>query len=33
MPYNTFEAFKRNLFTKTKKDRETTQKIKRGVRR
>ena len=27
MPYNTFEAFKRNLFTKTKKDRETTQKI------
>ena len=27
MAYNTFEAFKRNLFTKTKKDRETTQKI------
>lgn len=27
MKYNTFEAFKRNLFTKTKKDRETTQKI------
>ena len=28
MSYNTFEAFKRNLFSKTKKDRETTQKIK-----
>ena len=28
MKYNTFEAFKRNLFTKTKKERETTQKIK-----
>ena len=28
MSYNTFEAFKRNLFTKTKKERETTQKIK-----
>ena len=27
MAYNTFEAFKRNLFSKTKKDRETTQKI------
>ena len=27
MPYNTFEAFKRNFFTKTKKERETTQKI------
>ena len=27
MAYSTFEAFKRNLFTKTKKDRETTQKI------
>ena len=27
MAYNTFEAYKRNLFTKTKKDRETTQKI------
>ena len=27
MTYNTFEAFKRNLFTKTKKERETTQKI------
>ena len=27
MAYNTFESFKRNLFTKTKKDRETTQKI------
>ena len=27
MAYNTFEAFKRNLFTKTKKERETTQKI------
>ena len=28
MAYNTFEAFKRNLFTKTKKERETSQKIK-----
>ena len=28
MRYDTFEAFKRNLFSKTKKDRETTQKIK-----
>ena len=27
MFYNTFEAFKRNLFTKTKKERERTQKI------
>ena len=27
MAYNTFEAFKRNLFLKTKKERETTQKI------
>ena len=27
MVYNTFEAFKRNLFSKTKKERETTQKI------
>lgn len=27
MAYNSFEAFKRNLFSKTKKDRETTQKI------
>ena len=27
MRYDTFEAFKRNLFSKTKKDRETTQKI------
>ena len=27
MSYNTFEAFKRNLFSKTKKERETTQKI------
>ena len=27
MAYNTFEVFKRNLFSKTKKDRETTQKI------
>ena len=27
MTYNTFEAFKRNLFYKTKKGRETTQKI------
>ena len=27
MAYNTFEAFKRNLFSKTKKDRETTQKL------
>ena len=27
MVYNTFEAFKRNLFTKTKKERERTQKI------
>ena len=27
MAYNTFEAFKRNLFTKTKKDRETTKKL------
>ena len=27
MAYNTFESFKRNLFSKTKKDRETTQKI------
>ena len=27
MAYNTFEAFKRNLFSKTKKERETTQKI------
>ena len=27
MTYNTFEAFKRNLFTKTKKERERTQKI------
>lgn len=27
MAFNTFEAFKRNLFSKTKKDRETTQKI------
>ena len=29
MTYNTFEAFKRNLFLKTKKERETTQKIKK----
>ena len=29
MAYNTFEAFKRNLFSKTKKERETTQKIKK----
>lgn len=29
MAYNTFEAFKRNLFTKTKKDRTTTENIKR----
>ena len=28
MTYNTFEAFKRNLFTKTKKERETTKRIK-----
>ena len=27
MAYNTFEAFKRNLFSKTKKDRETTHKL------
>lgn len=27
MAYNTFKAFKRNLFSKTKKDRETTQKL------
>ena len=27
MAYNTFEAFKRNLFSKTKKDRETTKKL------
>ena len=27
MVYNTFEAFKRNLFSKTKKERETSQKI------
>ena len=27
MTYNTFEAFKRNLFSKTKKERETSQKI------
>ena len=27
MPYNTFEAFKRNLFSKTKKDREITKKL------
>lgn len=27
MAYNTFEAFKRNLFSKTKKERETSQKI------
>ena len=27
MVYNTFEAFKRNLFSKTKKEREITQKI------
>ena len=27
MVYNTFEVFKRNLFTKTKKEREITQKI------
>lgn len=27
MTYNTFEAFKRNLFSKTKKEREITQKI------
>ena len=27
MTYNTFEAFKRNLFTKTKKEREISQKI------
>ena len=29
MVYNSFEAFKRNLFSKTKKERETTQKIKK----
>lgn len=29
MTYNTFEAFKRNLFTKTKKEREISQKIKK----
>ena len=28
MTYNSFEAFKRNLFSKTKKERETSQKIK-----
>ena len=28
MAYNTFEAFKRNLFSKTKKEREISQKIK-----
>ena len=27
MAYNTFEAFKRNLFSKTKKDREITKKL------
>ena len=27
MAYNTFEAFKRNMFSKTKKDREITRKI------
>ena len=27
MRYDTFEAFKRNLFSKTKKERETSQKI------
>ena len=29
MTYNTFEAFKRNLFSKTKKEREITKKIKK----
>lgn len=29
MGYNTFEAFKRNLFSKTKKERTTTENIKR----
>ena len=29
MVYNTFEVFKRNLFSKTKKERERTQKIKK----